>query len=147
MPFTIKQPQTREQFRHYYHLRWQLLRAPWNQVEGSEIDAIEDCCFHVMAIDEHNIIIGVARLQFNSNSEAQIRYMAVDKMHRNQGIGRELVKTMEKQAVNTAHKNIILHARESAVTFYIKLGYSVTTKSYLLFDEIQHYRMQKKIGE
>ena len=84
MRFTIKQPQTKEQFKHYYHLRWQQLRAPWNQPEGSEVDAIEDQCFHVMAVNDNNKIIGVARLQFNSNNEAQIRYMAIDNSFRSE---------------------------------------------------------------
>ncbi len=147
MRFTIKQPQTKEQFKHYYHLRWQQLRAPWNQPEGSEVDAIEDQCFHVMAVNDNNKIIGVARLQFNSNNEAQIRYMAIDNSFQRQGIGRELVKTLEQYAKKTNHKNIVLDAREAAVTFYKKLGYKVINKSYLLFDEIQHFRMTKILND
>ena len=145
MCFTIKQPQTKAEFKHYYHLRWLLLRAPWNQAEGSEVDAIEDQCFHVMAVDEINNVIAVARLQFNSNTEAQIRYMAVAREYERQGIGRELIKAMEQHAKKSSHKNIVLDAREPAVNFYKKLGYSVIEKSYLLFGEIQHFRMIKEL--
>jgi predicted GNAT family N-acyltransferase len=145
--FTIKQPQTEEQFKHYYHLRWQQLRAPWNQPEGSEVDTIEDRCLHVMALDNNSKVIGVARLQFNSNNEAQIRYMAIDNSFQRQGIGRELVKTLEQYAKKTAHKNIVLDARETAVAFYKKIGYKVIKKSYLLFDEIQHFRMTKILND
>ena len=143
MCFTIKQPETEEAFKHYYHLRWQLLRAPWNQPEGSEVDDIEDLCFHLMAVDNSNQIIGVARLQFNSDCEAQIRYMAVAKPYQVKGIGRELVKVLEQRVQNSSCKNIILDAREPAVGFYQKLGYRIIEKSYLLFDEIQHFRMIK----
>ena len=145
MCFTIKQPQTEAEFKHYYHLRWLLLRAPWNQAEGSEVDDIEDQCFHVMAVDEINNVIAVARLQFNSNSEAQIRYMAVAREHEKKGIGRELVNAMEQHAQNSSCKKIVLHAREPATGFYQKLGYKVIEKSYLLFDEIQHFRMIKEL--
>ena len=145
MCFTIKQPQTEAEFKHYYHLRWLLLRAPWNQAEGSEVDDIEDPCFHVMAVDEINNVIAVARLQFNSNTEAQIRYMAVAREHERKGIGRELVNAMEQHALNSSCKKIILHAREPAIGFYQKLGYKVIEKSYLLFDEIQHFRMIKQL--
>jgi len=143
MCFTIKQPQTEAEFKHYYHLRWQLLRAPWNQPQGSEVDDIEDQCFHIMAVDEKNNVIAVARLQFNLNSEAQIRYMAVAKEHERKGIGGELIRLMEQSAQYSSCKKIVLHAREPAIGFYQKLGYQVIEKSYLLFDEIQHFRMIK----
>ena len=141
MSYTIKQPATQEELKNYYHLRWKRLRAPWNQAEGSETDDIEDQCFHVMASDDSGEIIGVARLQFKSDSEAQIRYMAVAKKHEREGIGREIVHFMESHAAKTGHNTIILDAREHAVGFYEKLGYKVSGKSYLLFDEIQHYSM------
>jgi len=145
MYYKIKEPASEAEFKHYYHLRWQLLRAPWNQPEGSEVDDIEDLCFHLMAVDNSNQIIAVARLQFNSDSEAQIRYMAVAKPYRVKGIGRELVKVLEQHAQNSSCKIIVLDARESAVGFYQKLGYRIIEKSYLLFDEIQHFRMIKKL--
>ena len=145
MSFVISQPDTEKEYEQYYHLRWQLLRAPWNQAEGSEVDDIEDQCFHVMAVDEINNVIAVARLQFNSNTEAQIRYMAVAREHERKGIGRELVNVMEQYAQNSSCKKIVLHAREPAIGFYQKLGYKVIEKSYLLFDEIQHFRMIKEL--
>ena len=145
MSFVISQPDTEKEYEQYYHLRWQLLRAPWNQAEGSEVDDIEDQCFHVMAVDEINNVIAVARLQFNSNTEAQIRYMAVAREHERKGIGRELVNVMEQYAKNSSCKKIVLHAREPAIGFYQKLGYKVIEKSYLLFDEIQHFQMIKEL--
>lgn len=108
---------------------------------------MEDQCVHLMAIDNNSesraVVIGVARLQYNSATEAQIRYMAVDPENQKKGIGREMIKVMEKFARNASCKTIILDAREPAVGFYQKLGYKVAEKSYLLFDEIQHYRMIK----
>ena len=145
MLFEIKQPQTGEEFRRYYHFRWQLLRAPWQQPQGSEIDDIESQCIHVMAIDNKNNVIAVARLQYNTDTEAQLRYMAVAGKHERQGIGRALVNILEQYARNACRKTIVLDAREPAVGFYEKLGYRVTEKTYLLFDEIQHYRMIKDL--
>ena len=107
MHFTIRQPETEEEFKHYYHLRWKLLRAPWGQPEGSEVDDIEERCFHLMTIDDKNTIIAVARLQFNSDDEAQIRYMAVEQIHEKKGIGRRLVNALEEQA-RTCNRNIII---------------------------------------
>ena len=154
MCICIKHPETEEEFKHYYHLRWKILRAPWHQPEGSEIDDLEDDCFHIMAIkpnpDSNNInsdeILAVARLQFNTDKQAQIRYMAVDKSHERQGIGRQLINSMEKHAKDSGCKQIILDAREPAINFYKKLGYQVIEKTYLLFDDIQHYRMLKVLS-
>lgn len=98
-----------------------------------------------MAVDAADEIIAVARLQYNSDSEAQLRYMAVDNAYRGRGIGRELISAMESHARDTGVKIIVLDAREPAVGFYRKLGYSVVEKSYLLFDEIQHFRMSKEL--
>lgn len=149
MPFEIKQPETEEEFKRYYHLRWKILRAPWRQPEGSEVDNMEDSCFHFMAVDTgceaKNKVIAIARLQFNSNAEAQIRYMAVTRSHERKGIGSKLVNTIERRAQNASCKNIVLDAREPAIGFYQKLGYRVISKSYLLFNEIQHFRMAKQL--
>jgi len=145
MRFQIQQPSTEDEFKRYYHLRWKILRAPWGQPEGSEVDDIENQCFHVMAITPTDEIIGIARLQYNSETEAQIRYMAVDEKFEHRGVGRKLVNAMEEQAKKSSQINIILHAREAAVDFYKKLGYRSVEKSYLLFDLIQHYRMTKKL--
>lgn len=143
--FTIRQPKTEDEFRRYYQLRWLLLRAPWKQQQGSERDEIEDRCLHLIAVDTADEIIAIARLQFNSDSEAQLRYMAVAGAYQRQGIGRELILAMEAHARNTGKKIIVLDAREPAVGFYQKLGYRVVEKSYLLFDEIQHFRMSKSL--
>ena len=120
MCFTIKQPQSKEEFKHYYHLRWLLLRAPWNQPEGSEVDNIEDQCFHLIAVNENNKVIAVARLQFNSNAEAQIRYMAVAREHEKKGIGRELINAMEKYAQNSSCKKIVFACKRTRYCFLSK---------------------------
>ncbi|NOQ90343.1 MAG: GNAT family N-acetyltransferase [Gammaproteobacteria bacterium] len=149
MSFVISQPHSEKEYKQYYQLRWKILRAPWKQPEGSEIDNIEEPCIHVMAVDtgsdNKTSVTGVARLQYNSATEAQIRYMAVAKEYERQGIGRELVNALEQYAQNSSCKKIVLHAREPAIGFYQKMGYRVIEKSYSLFNEIQHFRMVKEL--
>ena len=144
MAILIKQPESEEEFKHYYHLRWKLLRAPWKQPETSELDELENQCFHIMAV-ENTKVIAVGRLQFNSDTEAQIRYMGVEQSHERQGIGRLLINTMEQHAKGNDCTQIVLDAREPAIGFYKKSGYNTVEKTYLLFDEIQHYRMSKEL--
>ena len=144
MDFVIKQPESPDEFKSYFNLRYRILRAPWGEPEGSEVDDIEDQCFHIMATNNMKAV-GVGRLQFNSALEAQIRYMAVEKEYEGNGIGRMLVNALEQEARNKNMCTVILDAREPAVGFYQKLGYSIEKQSYLLFNEIQHYRMIKQI--
>ena len=144
MSFTIKQPESADDFKQYYHLRYRILRAPWGEAEGSEVDDIEDRCFHIM-VQDGDKTVGAGRLQFNSVNQAQIRYMAVEKEYEGNGIGRMIVNALEREAGNKNIKTIMLDAREPAVGFYEKLGYKIEEQSYLLFDQIQHYRMKKHI--
>lgn len=144
MTIIVKHAETPDELEQYYGLRWCILRAPWKQPRGSEKDDIEDSCVHIMA-RENDAVIGVGRLQFNPGSEAQIRYMAVSPEHERRGVGKRIIHALEQEAIEKGAGYIFLHARERAVGFYERLGYRVTGKSYLLFDEIQHYTMRKDI--
>jgi len=139
----ISQPREKD-MDQYFELRWRVLRKPWNQPRGSEIDEMDDRAIHLAAYDGDRIV-AVARLHFNSEEEAQIRYMAVDERYRNRGIGSEMLKELERVAREKGAKYIVLEARENAVNFYLKNGYVMVKKSFLLFDSIQHYRMMKRL--
>ena len=142
----IIEPNSSAEFEQYYNLRYEVLRKPWLQPKGSEKDDGEKSSIHRMIIDESNgKAVAVGRLQFNTSEEAQIRYMAVSDNYQLKGYGNIIVKTLEDIALNKGIRNIILQARENALKFYWKNGYEIIEKSYLLFDEIQHWLMVKKI--
>ena len=138
----IISPKTEKEFQQYYNLRWRILRKPWGQIEGSERDDKETHSYHVMAM-ENKIIYGVARLEFLEDHNAQLRYMAVDDIYQNNGIGREIIQHMELYAKDNNAFELFLNAREKAVGFYEKQGYRIVDKSYILFGSIQHYKMMK----
>ncbi len=133
-----------EEMEAYYRLRWEILRKPWKQPYGSERDEMESNAIHIVAIHD-NKVVGVARLHFNSPEEAQVRYMAVDERYRGKGIGSKMLQMMEKMALNRGAVKIILDARENAVEFYRKNGYEIVRPSKVLFGEIKHFLMEKKI--
>jgi len=139
-------PSSAAEFEQYFNLRWRILRKPWGEPEGSERDETDkkniDYCYPVIAI-EKNIIYAVARLEFPSINQSQLRYMAVDDKHQNKGVGRLIIEHVEDYARNKNTFELFLNARENAVGFYEKLGYKVSEKSYLLFGSIQHYKMTK----
>lgn len=140
----ISSPHSAEDFKNYFYLRWKLLRSHWNEPPGSEQDEDEDSSYHVMVKDEERIV-GIARLQGIEPGLAQIRYMAVDDDYQGKGIGRMIMQHLEDYARKTNIDEIFLHARENAVPFYEKLGYRLMEKSYVLFDCIQHYKMNKRL--
>ena len=142
----IIEPNSSAEFEQYYNLRYEVLRKPWLQPKGSEKDDGDKSSIHRMIIDESNgKAVAVGSLQFNTSEEAQIRYMAVSDNYQLKGYGNIIVKTLEDIALNKGIRNIILQARENALKFYWKNGYEIIEKSYLLFDEIQHWLMVKKI--
>ena len=142
--YKIITPASASDFNNYYLLRWELLRKPWNQIKGSEKDEQEEISVHRMAII-NNKVIAVGRLHFIDKTTAQIRYMAVDKNFEKQGIGKAIYSSLEEAARNKNIKLMILNAREMAIGFYQKLGFTLTRKTYLLFNEIQHFEMQKHL--
>jgi len=141
----IRKPQTPKEFEAYYLLRYELLRKPWQQPIGSEKDNQEDIAIHAMAVDEDENVLGVCRLQFNSENEAQLRFMAVKENTQGLGIGKKLIDYMEAEAKKGGAKTIILQARENAVGFYEKCGYLIKEKTFLMWNQIQHYLMAKNI--
>ncbi|MBW1933663.1 MAG: GNAT family N-acetyltransferase [Deltaproteobacteria bacterium] len=138
----ICEPRSDDDFKKYYELRWKILREPWNQPRGSERDEMDDIAMHIMVCigDE---VIGVSRLHFNSDEEAQIRYMAVDERYRRKGIGTMMLKELEGRAREKGARYVVLNARENAVDFYRKNGYTVVEKTYTLFNSINHFKMRK----
>lgn len=141
----IKSPQTRQEFFDYYDLRWRILRAPWNQPKGSEQDELEGQAIHIIAV-ENDKIIGCGRAHFNSDEEAQIRYMAVENQWQGRGVGKMILDELEKRVIQKGAKKIILHARENVVRFYERNGFNVICESHTLFGEIKHFLLEKELS-
>jgi N-acetylglutamate synthase-like GNAT family acetyltransferase len=141
----IRSPQNETEWKAYYELRYEVLRAPWGQAKGSEQTSDEALHEHFAFFNEQKNIVGVGRLDQIDTQTAQIRFMAVDAAQQSKGIGKSLVQYMETEAKEKGIQQIILHAREVALPFYQKLGYELDYPSHLLFGEIQHFLMHKLI--
>ena len=140
----IKQPQTKQERDAYYQLRWELLAKPWGQDFTVSQDDREDSSHHLMAI--HNTkLVGIGRLHFNTQSEAQIRYMGVMEEFQNKGIGRALVKALEQHALSQNRTTIVLNAREKAIPFYERLGYSYLEEAHVIFEVVKHVKMMRNL--
>jgi predicted GNAT family N-acyltransferase len=141
----IVEPATPGDFEKYYDLRWRLLRAPWDQPRGSERDPQDADSTHLMMIDVRDAAVAVGRLHFNSIREAQIRYMAVAVEQQHKGFGSCLLQALEQTAASLGAACIVLDARETAVDFYRKRGYSAVGPGHVLYNSISHIRMRKSL--
>lgn len=140
---TIRQPENREELDACYRLRWEVLRAPWQQPRGSERDTLETSARHYLAIDSQGNIQATGRIHTLETGTAQIRYMAVHPRYARQGLGKRLLAALEADALRHGENRIILHARENSLDFYRHCGYRVIAPSHRLFDSIEHYEMEK----
>ena len=68
--------------------------------------------------------------------------MAVHAKCQGKGIGESIMLFAEKLALDKGYTKIIMHARDSALGFYEKMGYSITGD---MFEEVglPHHIMQK----
>jgi N-acetylglutamate synthase-like GNAT family acetyltransferase len=140
----IKAPQTDSEWKAYYALRFNVLREPWNQPLGSEVLADEDQAIHAIAV-ENGEVLGVARMHETAEKQGQVRCVAIATAAQGKGIGKAIMAYLEDQAKTKGWTEIVLEARENAVPFYQAIGYCIIAESYLLFGEIQHYRMKKAL--
>jgi N-acetylglutamate synthase-like GNAT family acetyltransferase len=141
----IKSPQTDAEWKAYYALRFNVLREPWNQPLGSEVLADEDQAIHAIAVED-NVVLGVARMHESAEKQGQVRCVATATAAQGKGIGKAIMAYLEEQAKTKGWTEIVLEARENAVPFYQRIGYTIIAESYLLFGEIQHYRMKKALN-
>jgi GNAT superfamily N-acetyltransferase len=143
MRIIIRRPETQDDFDRYYQARWYILRRPWHQPKGSEKDELENVAGHIMALDG-NMVVWVARLHIKEPGVAQFRYMGVDRRYRNRGIATGLLRALERIAKKRRARIAWFNAREPAVPFYEKCGYTIFEESYILFGCIPHWKMMKE---
>ncbi len=140
----ITQPETTQDFELYYDLRWRILREPWKQSRGTEKDELEERALHLMVCIDDRIPVAVGRAHFNTDIEAQIRFMAVEPRFQNTGLGSVILKKLEDEVRQLGAKYVILHSRENAVPFYERHGYRIISASHTLFESVPHFLMKKE---
>jgi N-acetylglutamate synthase-like GNAT family acetyltransferase len=104
-------------------LRNRILRLPLGRNLSEEDIRGEDRQVHLIAADDQGRLIGCVLLLPAGDGTARIRQMAVDEEHQRRGIGRELMRRMERIAGGMGIRKLTLRARLTAEDFYSKLGY------------------------
>ncbi len=140
----IKCPDSEILWKQYYQLRYDILRKPWQQGDGSEKDPTDETSTHAAAIN-NNDTVAVGRLHLVDSETAQVRYMAVSDNYQGKGMGGKVLQYLELEGKKLGAKKIILQARENAVNFYLAKGYTITGDGILLFGVIPHKWMEKNL--
>lgn len=125
-------------------LRDEVLRKPLGMSIYDDDLSDEESQIHVAAILD-GTVAGILLLRRVSTDTIQMRQVAVAESWQGKGIGRSLVLFAEEVAISNAFRNIMLHARETAVQFYEKLSYTKVSDAFKEVG-ITHFEMHKIIG-
>lgn len=128
-------------------LRDRVLRQPLNLCFYEKDLAEEYKQLHLALYDNlSSEIVGILVLKkLEDGTTYQMRQVAVDPAYQGKGLGGFLVEESERLLTYLGAKELILHARETAVPFYEKLGYKTEGKPYTEVN-IPHRDMRKKLG-
>ena len=97
-----------------------------------------------MVCKEDRIPVAVGRAHFNTDIEAQIRFMAVEPRFQHTGLGSVILKKLEEEVRNLGAQYVILHSREASIPFYERHGYKIISPSHTLFESVSHVLMKKE---
>jgi predicted GNAT family N-acyltransferase len=140
----VVEPRSQQDLERYFDLRWRNLREPWGLARGTEKDERDAGAIHLMIRGRSKSeVMGVARLNFNSDSEAQLGMLAVDRRFRGLGAGELLVRERERLARQRGATRVVATVREWTVGFHQKLGYRVVGPAHTVAEIIPHVWIEK----
>lgn len=140
----IRTPATPSEWEKYFDLRYRVLRQPLHQPLGSEKNEGDATGIHFALFDDGHLV-AIARLDNAETSISQVRFVAVETTQQGKGYGNQIMIATEECSKSMGCAKVILHARDYAVPFYKKLGYTLIEPSYKLFDVLQHFLMEKML--
>jgi ribosomal protein S18 acetylase RimI-like enzyme len=124
-------------------LRDEVLRKPLGlSYDPAELSGEKDS-FH-FALRAGDQLVACLMLKPLEEERIKMRQLAVREDFQKKGFGRELVSYAESFAKERGFAEIVLHARETALGFYEKLGYQVEGDC---FTEVglPHFSVRKKL--
>jgi len=132
-----------KEYQQMVNLRNEILRKPLGlSFDKEELDKEKDDI--LMGAFEDERLLGCCLLTRMDAFTVRLRQMAVPNSMQGKGVGRALMIFAENIARDLGYRKLCMHARETAVGFYQKLGYSITGEP---FEEvtIPHYIMEKAL--
>jgi predicted GNAT family N-acyltransferase len=132
-----------KQYKQMVELRNNILRKPLGltftpeELEKEKNDILIGCF-------EDDKLEGCCMLTETEPKVVRLRQMAVISGLQGKGMGRALMQFAENVASDQGYKKITMHARETAVGFYEKLGYKISGSKFYEVT-IPHFVMEKDL--
>lgn len=125
-------------------LRHEVLRKPLGLEFTPEQLAAEYADYHLAAFAANGALVGYLNLTPVDDLTVKMRQVAVAPGLQGRGIGKALVEASEVLARRLGFRRMLLHARETAVPFYLRAGYAIAGDR---FEEvtIPHLKMEKEL--
>lgn len=124
-------------------LRTEVLRKPLNLEFTAEQLALEYEDHH-FGLWGNDGLYATLILSDKGAGEIKMRQVAVDPQKQGLGLGSRLVKFSEEWAAAKGYKKMVLHARETAIKFYLNLGYKTVGEGFFEVG-IPHKKMEKDL--
>jgi GNAT superfamily N-acetyltransferase len=123
-------------------LRGEVLRKPLGMAPETAVTPLDDEAIRFVALVDGDVV-GCVLLHVRG-TQGKLFQMGVLPEHQGKGIGRALVGALEDQARRMGLKRVFCHARETALEFYLALGYWIAGEP---FQEIgiDHFRTEKDL--
>jgi N-acetylglutamate synthase-like GNAT family acetyltransferase len=131
------------EYRQMVDLRNRILRQPLGLSFTDEELSQESDDILIAAYDEDEIV-GCCMLVKQDNKTLRLRQMAVDESVQRKGVGASILQFAENLAHDKGFKCIRMHARDTALDFYKKLGYQVKGDVFIEVN-LPHHIMEKEL--
>ncbi len=142
----IVTPQTREDFKAYYDLRFKVLREPWGLQKGTEKDDYEPISQHFMAVDdETGKAVGVIKLMEKEPGVGWFSHMAVLDDYQKKGVGKQLLNHVEEESRKKGDKVLGCMSRLNSTVYFEKAGYQINGLPSHYIGTTQVVWMEKKL--
>ena len=124
-------------------LRYQILRQPLG-LGFTEDELVAEKDHILIAAFDDDQMLGCCMLTTLDNQTLKIRQMAVQNNLQGKGIGASLMSFVENLARDKGYRNLVMHARDTAIGFYEKFGYRVIGEQFIEVG-LPHHLMAKAL--
>jgi ribosomal protein S18 acetylase RimI-like enzyme len=125
-------------------LRWRILRKPLGLQRDAVQFPFEAESLHLVAI-EASRVVGCVLFHPDGPGTGRLFQMAVEPDRQGTGLGTRLVRALEEELVRRGFREVTLHARDTAVGFYARLGYAPIGPPYVEVG-IPHQNMRRSLS-
>jgi predicted GNAT family N-acyltransferase len=124
-------------------LRLKILRQPLG-LDFSEEELLKEKNDILIAAFDEDKLMGCCVLCKNGDDSLRLRQMAVDVQMQRNGIGASIIFFAENLARDKGYKKIIMHARQTAASFYEKFGFQKKGDEFYELN-LPHILMEKSL--